>query len=126
MDSCGTPVLVSHQELNDELILDPCFLRVRQASNYIGNHIACYSESCWNNQRTDFRLPFHTLLTAKGKFSLACNQIFKENPLLKTGMTFANFGLSGKNPVAVDFFGVIKELIIELLNSHSFNILVGI
>ena len=41
-------------------------------------------------------------------------------------MTFANFGLSGKNPVAVDFFGVIKELIIELLNSHSFNILVGI
>ena len=29
MDSCGTPVLESHQELNDEPILDPYFLRVR-------------------------------------------------------------------------------------------------
>ena len=29
IDSCGTPVLILHQEVNDEAILVRCFLRVR-------------------------------------------------------------------------------------------------
>ena len=39
-------------------------------------------------------------------------------------MTFANFGLSGKNPVSIDLFTHLVNT--SKINSHSLNILVGI